>query len=114
MSPEAREIGDYVASTILAKTEPRLERIEEKLEIVGPFFELKPGMDPLPVRMSHAEQVLVAHQDEQNAFEKRLTLIETELRRGNVQVAVAVIAAAGSILAAIVAAIALWAKVGPK
>ena len=96
MTPEARDIAEHVVS----KLEPRLQRMEDDLGTIRPYFELKPGMEPLPTRMSNAEQVIVAHQAALDDIRNERRSGWLENLKGGWTTLAALIAALAAILAA--------------
>lgn len=97
MTEETRQIAEGVA----ARLEPRLQRIEDDLAVIIPFFELKPGMEPLPTRVANLERVSVGHAAELLDLREQRQKGWLEQLKGNYGLAIAIVAAIGAVLAAI-------------
>jgi hypothetical protein len=97
MTEETRQIAEGVA----ARLEPRLQRIEDDLNVIKPYFELKPGMEPLPTRVANLERVSVGHAAELLDLREQRQKGWLEQLKGNYGLAIAIVAAIGAVLAAI-------------
>jgi hypothetical protein len=97
MTEETRQIAEGVA----ARLEPRLQRIEDDLNVIKPYFELKPGMEPLPTRVANLERVSVGHAAELLDLREQRSKNWLEHVKGGWGFAAAVVVALLGLLAAI-------------